>query len=137
MQSSLASALASQFTWGHAEMLAALANEVGRVGQSYPEPDTADAQAVKARVGQHSVRGCHPALIQDPANSLVALPDDVVDGFAQPVAMPFGSGSEIFLSQGRQLTGEAAKRRTFGRYAARRQMALRTAVKSDSGSIMP
>src|ERR1700704_2060525 len=102
-------------------MFATLANEMGRVGQSYPEPDTADAQAVKARVGQHSVRGCHPALIQDPAKGharavqaavqgslgdlevygnhrrgqtrlAVALPDDVVDTFAQRVVMSFGSG---------------------------------------------
>ena len=63
----LASAPASQFARRHPEMLAALANEMGRVGQSDPEPDAADAQAVKPRVGHHSVRGCHPALIQNPA----------------------------------------------------------------------
>src|ERR1700693_5430059 len=101
-------------------MFAALANEMGRVGQSYPEPDTADAQTVKARVGQHSVRSCHSALIQYPAKGhartvqaavqsslgdlevcgngrcgqtrlAVALPDDVVDTFAQRIVMPFGS----------------------------------------------
>jgi hypothetical protein len=110
-------------------VLATLANEMRRVGQSYPEPDTADAQAVKARVGQHSVRGCHPALIQNPAKGhartvqtavqgslgdaevcgnrrrgqtwlTVALPDDVVDAFAQHVVMSFGGRPGIFLSQG-------------------------------------
>ena len=99
-------------------MLAALANEMGRVGQSYPEPDTADAQAVKARVGQHSVRRRHPALIQNSTKGhartvegavqgslgdlklcgnhrrgqtwlTVALPDDVVETFAQRVVMSF------------------------------------------------
>ena len=124
----LASAPASQFARRHPEMLAALANEMRRVGQSDPESDAADAQAVKPRVGQHAVRGCHPALIQYPAKghagavqaavqaSLgdaemrgndrggqagfgVALPDHVMDSFAKRVVMPIGTRAGIFLSQ--------------------------------------
>ena len=115
-------------------MFAALANEMGGVGQSNPEPDAADAEAVKARVGQHSLRGCHPALIQNPAKGhartvetavqgslgdvevrgnhrrgqaglTVALPDDVVDTFAQRVVMSFGIRAGIFLSQGQGQQG--------------------------------
>ena len=109
-------------------MFAALSNEMGRIGQPYAEPDTADAQAVKARVGQHSMRGGHSALIQDPAEGharavqaavqgslgdvemrgdvrggqagfAVALPDYVMDSFAQRVVMPFGTRAGSFLSQ--------------------------------------
>lgn len=109
-------------------MFAALANEMGRVGQSYPEPDTADAQAVKARVGQHSVRGDHPASIQYPAKShsrivqtamqgslgdvemrgnrrrrqtrlAITLPDNVVNSLAQRVTMSAGIRVAIFLPQ--------------------------------------
>ena len=87
-----------------------------------------DAWTVKARVGQHSVRGRHPALIQNSTKGdartvegavqgslgdvevsgnhrgrqtwlTVALPDDFVDTFAQRVAMSFGLRAGIFLSE--------------------------------------
>src|SRR4051812_40807751 len=58
------SALPAEGGRRHAEISAALADEMGRIGQADPQSDAADTDVIEPHLTQHPARDRHPAIVQ-------------------------------------------------------------------------